>query len=110
MATVKHYGKWLHRQRPLLASDPLHGMRDIQMEDPDWNGLTAKQVMRLKSACEQRINACQRGDQNPLLETAIFYTLFQTGLRESEIVALDVRQYHHRGLHDVLRRKNKKIT
>jgi len=109
-ATIRHFAKWLHRQRPLLAGDPMKGVRDLQTDDPDWNGLTAKQVMRLKSACEQRLNACKRKDQNPLLETAVFYALFQTGLRESELVALNVHQYHHRGLHNVVRSKNKKIS
>jgi integrase/recombinase XerD len=110
LATVRHFGKWLHKQRPLLAGNPLEGVRDIQVDEPDWNGLTSRQLMRLKAACEQRVNACQRGDQNPLLETAVFYTLLQTGLRESELVSLNVYQYHHRGLHDVMRHKSKRVS
>ncbi len=31
--------------------------------------------MRLKAACEQSIKNCDRKNQNPLLETAVFYTL-----------------------------------
>ncbi|MBY0377940.1 MAG: tyrosine-type recombinase/integrase [Gammaproteobacteria bacterium] len=110
MATVRHFGRWVDQQRPLVAGDPLEGVRDVQVDDPDWNGLTPRQILRLKAACEQRIKACVRGDQNPLLEAAVFYTLLQSGLRESELVALDIRQYHHRGLYDVQRRKNKRVT
>ena len=53
--------------------------------------------MRLKSACEQRIKSCTRKNQNPLLETAVFYILLGTGLRESELVTLNVEQYLKKG-------------
>lgn len=58
--------------------------------------------MRLKSACEQRIRACTRKNQNPLME-ALFYTLLGTGLRESETVSLNVWHYRSKGLHEVMR-------
>lgn len=104
MATVRHFGAWLHKQRPLLAGSPLAGVKDIAIDAPDWNGLTNRQIMRLKSACEQRLNFCKRGDQNPLLERAVFLVLLNTGLRESELVSLHAWQYHHRGFHDVARK------
>lgn len=104
LATVRHFGRWLHNQRPLPAGNPLHGVKDLQVEEPDWNGLTPTQIMRLKSAGEQRLQACQRVDQNPLLETTVFQVLLHTGLRESELCSLDRRQYHHRGFHQVLRK------
>lgn len=110
LATLRHFGRWLHQQRPLLAGDPFKGVKDRQIDEPDWNGLTPRQVLRLKAACEQRIKACERDNQNPLLEAAVFYVLLQTGLRESELVALDVGQYHHRGLHQVVRHKNKRVS
>lgn len=85
MATIRHVGRWLHQQRPLLAGDPLAQVKDLQTDAPDWNGLTSRQLMRLKSACEQRIKSCTRKNQNPLMETALFYLLLGTGLRESEV-------------------------
>lgn len=110
MATIRHFGRWLHSQRPLLAGDPLANVKDIQTDAPDWNGVSPRNLMRLKSACEQRLKACTRKDQNPLLETAVFYCLYGTGLRESELVALDVYQYHHKGFHNTVRRKNKRVS
>ena len=110
MATVRHAGRWLYQQRPLIAGDPLAGVKDLQTEAPEWNGLTSKQVMRLKAACEQRANICKRVNQNALLETAIFYILLGTGLRESELVSLNVYQYHSKGLHSVIRHKSKRVT
>lgn len=110
MATMRHVGRWLHQQRPLLAGDPLAQVKELQTEASDWNGLTSRQLMRLKSACEQRMNSCVRKNQNPLLETAVFYTLLGTGLRESELVTLDIHQYRDKGLHHVIRHKSKRIS
>jgi integrase/recombinase XerD len=110
LATVRHFARWLHKQRPLLAGDPFARVSDIQTDTPDWNGLTSRQLMRLKSSCEQRLVLCKRKNQNPCLEIAVFYLLLQTGLRESEVVSLDVHQYYNRGLHQVLRHKSKRIS
>ncbi|QDP73537.1 tyrosine-type recombinase/integrase [Legionella israelensis] len=110
MATLRHVGRWLHQHRPLLAGDPFAQVKDVQVDSPDWNGLTSKQLMRLKSACEQRIKCCTRKNQNPLLETAIFYTLLGSGLRASELVSLNVYQYERKGLSNVMRHKSKRVT
>ena len=107
MATVKHFSKWVTDRRKLLAGDPFAGVKDIEVDPPDWNGLTNKQIMRLKAACEQRMKTCDRADQNPLLETTVFYTLLQTGLRESELVSLNFEHYNNRGFHNVQRKGNR---
>lgn len=109
MATLRHFSKWLVSVRPLLAGDPLQGLRDIQVDAPAWNGLNDRQLMRLKSACDHRLHACRRKDQNPLLEVVVFYVLLYTGLREFELCKLNLGDYHHRGFHQV-KRKGNKIT
>lgn len=109
LATVRHFGRWVHKVRPLLAGNPFAGVKDLVVDPPDWSGLSSRDVLRLKAACEQRLKACTRKDQNPLLEAAVFFTLLHTGLRESELVSLDVEQYHHRGFHQVPR-KGKRVT
>jgi integrase/recombinase XerD len=103
-------GKPIYKQRPLIAGNPMAGVRDVQTDAPDWNGVERRHVLRLKSACEQRIKACDRQDQNPALEAAVFFMLLHTGLRRSEVAGLNVQQYHHSGLHDVMRYKSKRIT
>ena len=45
-----------------------------------------------------------------MLETAVFYLLLGTGLRESELVTIDVHQYRDKGLYDVIRHKSKRVT
>ncbi|KTC86577.1 integrase [Legionella brunensis] len=44
------------------------------------------------------------------METALFYLLLGTGLRESEVVSLNVGQYRQKSLCDVLRHKSKRIS
>jgi integrase/recombinase XerD len=109
MASLRHFGRWLHTRRPLIAGNPLDGLRDLTTDPPDWNGLTQRQILRLKAACEQRLAACSRADQNPLIEAAVFHVLLHTGLREFELASLNRDQYHHRGFFDVAR-KGHRIT
>lgn len=109
MATVRHFGRWVHKKRPLLAGNPMEGVKDLVVDPPAWNGLSPRDVMRLKAACEQRLAACTRKSQNPLLEAAVFSVLLHTGLREHELTSLDLAQYHSKGFHEVPR-KGKKIT
>ncbi|MCP3926285.1 MAG: tyrosine-type recombinase/integrase [Desulfobacterales bacterium] len=109
MATIRHFGRWLNNQRKLMAGDPFADVKDIIVDLPDWNGLTSRQVIRIKAACEQRIKYCIKRMQNPLLEVAVIYVLLHTGLRAGELTALNIQQYHHRAFHNVLR-KGKRIT
>lgn len=109
LATVRHFGRWLHAQRPLLAGNPLDGIRAVQVDAPRWNGLTDRQLMRLRAACEQRVKVCTRADQDPLLEATVFHVLLHTGLREFELANLNREQYHHRGFHEVTR-KGSRVT
>jgi integrase/recombinase XerD len=109
MATLRHFSKWVHSQRPLLAGDPFQSVKDITEDFPEWKGLTDREIMLLKSACDHRIKICVRKDQNPYLEAAVLYVLLYTGLREAELCSLDLSQYHHKGFHDV-KRKGKRIT
>ncbi len=110
MATVRYFAGWLIKQRPLMAGDHLAGVKDLHCDEPEWNGLNNIQILRLKPAIEQRIKACGKQNQNSLLEAAVFYLLLQTGLRESELVALNLGQYYNKSLYQVLRTKNKRVS
>ncbi|WP_378411397.1 tyrosine-type recombinase/integrase [Rhodocytophaga aerolata] len=106
MATLRHFARWLHKQRPFVTGLPVEGTKDIMIEQPVWNGLTPREVTCLRIACDQRMAICTRANQNPLLEVAVFYTLLYTGLRESELASLKFGQYHSRGFHGVKRKGN----
>ena len=109
MATLGHFAKWLHERNPLPAGDPFQGVSTIRTDQPDWHGLSERQIMLMKSACDVRLKVCTRKNQNPQLEAAVFYVLLYTGLRESELVALNIDQYHHKGFHQV-KRKGSMVT
>jgi len=47
MATIRHFGRWLHKQCPSLANDPLANVKDLTADAPDWNGLPPRQLTRL---------------------------------------------------------------
>ena len=106
MATLGHFAKWLHERNPLPVGDPFQGVSTIRTDQPNWNGLSERQIMLMKSACDIRLKVCTRKNQNPQLEAAVFYVLLHTGLRESELVALNLGQYHHKGFHQVKRKGN----
>jgi integrase/recombinase XerD len=61
-------------------------------------------VMRLRSAAEQLVHLKARTDQHPLRDRACFLVLLHTGLRVSELLALDRDQYRGRSFHDVKRK------
>jgi len=109
IATLRHFGSWLQQQRPFLAGNPFKGIKGSTLNGPACNVLTETQISALKMACKERIKFCRKGNQNPYLEAAVFYVLLQTGLRESELVSLNISQYHSQGLHQVVWHKNKRV-
>jgi site-specific recombinase XerD len=109
LATLKHTSAWVHRQRPFLAGPPCDRVADLTVEDPEWRGLEDLQLTRLKAAAEQLVRLSRRADQNPLRDFAILLVLLHTGLRVSELLALDLSQYRDKHLVNI-RRKGKKVT
>ncbi len=110
LATVRTFANWT-RQRGyhIPASHPFKGVTDLATDEPVWNGLTNRQVTLLKSAVDIRVATCKKVYDNPLLEAAVFYCLLTTGMREFELVSLDLAQYHGKSFHN-LRRKGSKVT
>ncbi|MBN8828092.1 MAG: tyrosine-type recombinase/integrase [Sphingobacteriia bacterium] len=108
-ATLRHAANWIQNQRPFLAGHPFTNIRDVAIDDPAWKGLTSIEITRLKVGCDHRLMICKRANQNAYLETAVFYILLHTGLREFELIGLNIDQYHSRGFHNVIR-KGRKVT
>lgn len=100
-------------ERRLAAGDPFAGVRAIEVDRPAWKGLSRQQLMRFKVACDRRLVSCAGRDQEPLLEAAVFHTLLQTGLREHELVALDLVDYeagHHGARLPNVKRKGARVS
>ncbi len=109
LATLRHAAGWVHRQRPFLAGNPTDRIADIQTDDPSWKGLSDLELTRLKSAAEQLLCLKTAKNQHALRDYAIFLLLLHTGLRVSELLALDLRQYQGKHFVDV-KRKGKKVS
>lgn len=106
IATLRHAASWMFKQS-YLQFEPFDGVKDIEMTAIGWKGLSQKEIMRLKAACDARMAICKRKDQNPLLDTAIFYILLCTGLREMELCNLNYNQYDGMSFKNVKRKGNK---
>ncbi len=109
LATVRNVARWVHRQRPFLAGNPMERISDVHTPEPEWRGLSDIAVTRLKAAAEQRLHVSTRADQNALRDRALLLILLDTALRVSELIALDLDQYQGKHFHHV-RRKGNKVT
>ena len=109
LATLRHCANWIHRHRPFLAGNPCHRVNDLHTEAPEWKGLKDLEVTRLKAAAEQLLQLKRRRNQDPLRDYAIFLVLLHTGLRISELLALELDRYQ--GKHFInVKRKGKSVT
>lgn len=103
-ASLKHCSRWIHERKPFIAGDPFEGIKDLMQDEPDWNGLTDRQLALCRGAIDQRMKICIKKNQNPLLEAAVFYILLYTGLREFELCSLTLEQYYDKKFHEVKRK------
>ena len=104
LATLRHFAKFVDGKAPFMAGDPFARVKDFTIEESEWNGLTDRQIVLCRSAIDKRLKICDRKNQNPLLEAAIFYTLLHTGLRSFELTSLRMNQYYEKGFHNVHRK------
>lgn len=107
LASLKHASNWIDKRYPFKWGNPFEGIKDIDIGVVGWKGLSDKEIMRLKAACDARMAICKKKHQNPLLETTIFYVLLYTGLREMELCNLNIDQYNKKGFAYVKRKGNK---
>jgi integrase/recombinase XerD len=50
LATLRHFAKFIQERRNFEAGFPLDGVKDITLEEPEWNGLTDLELMRIRAA------------------------------------------------------------
>jgi site-specific recombinase XerD len=103
-STLRHFAAWIQSRRAFLAGNPCAGVKELLTDEPPWKGLSDTEIMRLRSATEQLLQLKKRGNQLPVRDKAIFLLLLNTGLRVSELVALDRSQYRGKHLTDVKRK------
>lgn len=108
--TTKRAAKWIHRQRPFLAGYPFEGLKDLKVDEPDWQGLTDLEVRRMKSAAEQLVHMQTRADQLPRRNYAMLLVLLDSGLRAFELAGLEVGQYERGRLLNIQRKGRDHVT
>lgn len=106
--TLKRAAKWIHRQREFQRGVPFTKRHVIEVEEPDWQGLTAIDLTRLTSAAEQLVAIQTRATQRPRRNLAYFILGIHTGLRVEELNALELSQYQGKHLKNVHRTKSGK--
>jgi integrase/recombinase XerD len=109
LATLRHSAAWVHRRRPFVAGNPCDRIADLNLDDPEWKGLSDLEVVRLRSAAEQLLRLKTGKNQWALRDGAIFLVLLHTELRVSELLGLDMDQYQGKHFVDV-KRKGRKVT
>jgi integrase/recombinase XerD len=109
LATLRHAAAWIHSQRPFLAGPPCDRIQDLELEEPEWKGLEDIEITRLKSAAEQLIHVDTKRNQQPVRNYALFMVLHHTGLRISELLALELSQYQGKHFTNV-KRKGKAVS
>jgi integrase/recombinase XerD len=104
-ATVRHFARWIHKH---VAAFPLgcptDGVKTPEEEEPKWKGLSRIEQLRLLTAAQTMRVRKARGTDQGLRDHAFIATLLGTGLRGSELLAIDIAQYNQRGIVHVLRK------
>ena len=101
LATLRHFAKFIQEGRKFEAGFPFEGVKDIVLTEPEWNGLTDLEVMRLRSALDQVTKISTRANQSPKRNRACLILTLATGLRSFEIEGLDYEQYQGKYLKNV---------
>ncbi|MGH8058866.1 MAG: tyrosine-type recombinase/integrase [Candidatus Entotheonellia bacterium] len=104
-ATVRHFARWIHKH---VAAFPLgcpsEGVKAPEEEEPKWKGLSRLEQLRLLNAAQTLRVRRGRGTHQGMRDHALLAALLGTGLRVSELLALDLAQYNGRGFVNVLRK------
>ena len=108
--TAKRAAKWIHRQRPFLAGYPFQDVKDLKVDEPDWQGLSDVEVRRLKAAAEQLMQMETRTDQVPIRNYAILRVLLDAGLRAFELSELELDNYDEGRLVNIGRKGRDHVT
>lgn len=103
LATVRHFARWAG-ERHQFPTAPLQGVLSPRIRPPPPAQISRATLRRIWRACRDRVDDPHRRDQCPLLDAAVFQLLVSTDLRPRELVALDLDDYHSKGLHGAFRR------
>src|SRR5712691_875085 len=98
-ATVRHFARWLHRKFPDLfpLGCPTESVKPPAEPTADWKGLTRLDEIRLAAAAQTLRARPEHGTNQGLRNHALLAVLLGSGLRVSEALGLDRKQYTGKG-------------
>ncbi len=98
-ASVRRFVRWIHQK---VGSFPLgcptDGIKPPREPEPEWKGLSRADELRLLAAAQTLRLRPGRGTNQGLRDHAAVAVLLGSGLRVTEIVTLNRKQYTGRGL------------
>jgi site-specific recombinase XerD len=104
-ATVCHFARWIHQHvMEFPMGCPTTGLKVSVEEEPKWKGLSRADQLRLLAAAQTLRLHRGRGTDQGLCDHALIATLLGTGLRVSELLALECDQYNGRAFTQVRRK------
>ena len=106
-ASIRHFARWVHNEpvNVLLTHGlPTRGAKEIPIDEADCKKLSRVEIHRLFRAADTLCMTETKTMQRPRRNRAIFAILHSTGLRVSELIALERRQYDGKYLIDVKRK------
>jgi site-specific recombinase XerD len=104
-ATVRHFACWIHQHVAAFPMGcPTTGVKAPEEEEPKWKGLSRADQLRLLAAAQTLRLRRGRGTEQGLRDHALIATLLGTGLRVSELLALERDQYNGRAFTQVRRK------
>jgi integrase/recombinase XerD len=104
-ATVRHFARWVHQHvAPFPGGCPTDGVKLPDVAEPQWQGLSHADQHRLLEAAQALRRRKGPGTDHGLRNHALVATLLGSGLRVSELLALDRTQVSDRGFVNVRRK------
>jgi integrase/recombinase XerD len=110
-ATLRKFANWVHEQpqTPFVYGLPTKGIKDLTTEESECIKLEQREIYALQKAADNLVLTETRANARPVRNRAIMQTLYFTGLRVSELVALNRKQYDGKYFRNV-KRKGKART
>jgi site-specific recombinase XerD len=105
-ASMRRFARWVHEQgdSPLRHGLPTQDIKELTVDEPDCKKLSTRELHRLFKAADNLVLTDTRKNARPKRNRAIFALLYYSGLRVSELTALELSQYRDKYLHDVKRK------